>query len=217
MLDRFYETINKIYNSYENPKILIIGKIFSEIFFDRLVIDKSNITLYFIEEPPLNHSQSVIKSTLDNYSKYNTTYSSYIEFKKWIDNSTAIYDIIFVDTVHYKECNTFILQNCVRLAKYFLIYHDTIPKNYNWTIPIRFSEMPWCGQTYQAFYNFYLNNIDNTYIVEDNFVGYGIIKIRNHMCVNYPIIKISFEDYLKLDSFIDHDYFKTSILNTLLI
>lgn len=219
MLNNFYDTINTICKYYKTPrpKILMIAKIIGEIFIDNLSIDKSNLDLYFIEEPHLQNIDEQILDTLNNYNQYNPKYYNFDTFKGIILNMTVEYDIIFVDTVHYKEYNDFILKNIPKLAKHFILYHDTIPTNTKLTIPIRYSQISWCGETFNSFYNFYLHNKKNTFIIKDSYVGYGIIKISDNMCIDYPDPTIPLQDYLKLQIFVEHEEFTEKILNNLLV
>lgn len=183
-----YETINLLINKElelrPRLKVLSISKIFGEFFpsnrinhFDRLDIDD-----YSILEPNLEENIQIYKAKTSRLES--TKILTFEEFQKLFNNiSLTNYDIVICDTVHYFEIGNYILQNIIpklRTGTYY-ITHDVLPQeeHLSYIFDKRNTNCLWVGNTFMCFYNFYINNKSNTYIIKDRFTGYGVIKINS--------------------------------------
>ncbi len=190
-LDNYYQTINTYCNDLharnKNPnfKILNISKIYGEIFCDDIdVCYKSNviIDMIFIQEKSIPFDRQYITDVFTEYSDINARYMSFESFKNF--NFEPSYDVIIIDTVHYKKYLDYILQNIIQLCDHVVFLHDTLPPEHL-TFDKRTTDVPWCGKTYLSFYNFCLSNPTSAFVIADGYVGYGLIKMSADINFDY--------------------------------
>jgi len=209
-MDNFYSSLNYIFDKNNPQKILYIGKIFGEYYMNDKRINhfqNSNldITNYIIKEPTL------IKYKNENFfekiiGKYD--YLTFEEFfKKELDND---YDLIFMDTVQYKEETNKIIKNIVTKGK-LIILHDAFPVIKEYLFKIRTKPVGWCGETYISIFNFYINNKNTCYIVNDGHVGYCFIKPNNlNLNLDYDLIDYDL-DFIKQFTIEHSDFFALNV------
>jgi hypothetical protein len=115
-----------------------------------------------------------------NNTKGTFIYDNFLNIYNIIRDSNEIYDLIVMDTVHYKEYVDKLLKIIVLKTK-LVVLHDALPYDKNLIQPKRKFPSAWCGETYLSIFNFYINNPNNTFIINDDFVGYAFIKCTNDM------------------------------------
>jgi len=195
-MDNFYNTLNCILNECKPQKILYIGKIFGEYYMNDKKIDhfknKLNITNYIIKETLLEKYEKKQKDFFESISGkyYYLTFDEFFEADIGSD-----YDLIFIDTVQYKEETNKIIKNTVTKGK-LIILHDAFPVINEYLFKIRTKPVAWCGETYISIFNFYINNKDVCTIVDDDYVGYCIIKPGKVLNLDYSLVDYSL-DFIK--------------------
>ena len=195
-MNNFYSSLNYIFDKNKPQKILYIGKIFGEYYMNDKKINhfknlNLDITNYIIKEPILiNYDYKNFFKTI--VGKYD--YLTFEEFfKKELDND---YDLIFIDTVQYKEETNKVIKNTVTKGK-LIILHDAFPVIKEYVFKIRTKPVAWCGETYISIFNLYINNKNTCYIVDDNYVGYCFIKPnKSGMNLDYDLVDYSL-DFIK--------------------
>jgi hypothetical protein len=220
MLENFYKSINFYLESEKPQKLLYIGKIYGEYFFAQKNIayfnntdNKLNITNIIIKEDLLKSYEDNIKNTFFNGIIGTYQYLSFTEAYNIISENKDYYDMIFIDTVHYKEYIDMILKKLCNMCK-FILMHDAVPLNKNYICDIRNTPIPWCGTTYIATWNLHLHNPNNVYIVNDNFVGYCFIKTNNSMILNYNVKNYELDEIIN-KSMLHEEFYKLLTSNNI--
>jgi hypothetical protein len=203
MLKDCYESLNTVLDMIKPKKILYIGKVFGEFFLSSELNNLSSYELevYIISEPPLRELEKNIDIECLNFEDFKFLFET---------KDLSIYDFVMVDTVHYIEYLDYILKFIVpKLRMDILIFfHDAYPTGFyqEFIFDIRNEPISWVGKTYISLYNFYINNPNNTFIIDDSYVGYAFIKsgILNvdYDTINYDISQVNIESIYTKEDFL---------------
>lgn len=211
-----YETINRLVDEIQPKKILNVAKVSCQEWLSIKAIPylKENaktlhIDYFLIREPAIGDEEE------KKYRKTNFSFPTrWVSFEEFTQSTLQDdYDLIILDTVHYREYADWMFTNLPQRCQGAIVIHDTLPPTEGTLLTCAMRTAvthDWAGQTYLSYHNFHQANPQCAVNVDDRFVGYGIIDLRNvtEIVTDYDCTvtadlarirttAISHEDYLK--------------------
>lgn len=190
------ELINYLGKKYNYQSYLEISTMTTGIKFDKIdndIFKVKDLFLYYPNELQIIDEKEKRK---DIDAVPETYYSCFEKFK---DNK---YDIILVDPFHTFEQSKTDIETAMKLISQngIIVVHDCLPTDESIIGPYKHGS--WCGQTYEAFVDFKINNPNiQTYVVD---IDYGCGIIINNSIRN---IKYCLQNNMILNEVVKWDYF----------
>jgi hypothetical protein len=219
-----YETINRLVDEIQPKKILNVAKVSCQEWLSIKAIPylKENrkdlhIDYFLIREPAIGDEEE---------KKYRRTHFSFptrwVTFEEFVQTPLQdSYDLIILDTVHYREYADWMFTNLPQKCRGAIVIHDTLPPTEGTLLTCAMRtevSHDWAGQTYLSYHNFHQANSECAVNVDDRFVGYGIIDLRNNPVIvtDYDCTATSDLATIKATAISHEDYLKNSNSSALL-
>jgi len=217
-MEKFVDSLRLFCEQYKPRTLLYVGKVFGEYYPTSLPsIDTIKVTNLFIREPLLqNQEEKELPGLPSRVCGSFCFCETFEEALTKIREFPGPFDLILMDTVHFQEYVTVLLDTMVKISLApYLVLHDAMPAFDKWCIPERHHGcMPWCGTTHVAIYHFLQQYPGTTHIVRDDHAGYAFIRWTVPLPISHtpcPSENITLQDVRNKS--ISHESFFQDILS----